>query len=145
MTISQINLPALGAVGIQTQVRFEYDSATATIASRSQLEQNATPISTVNPLPVSENRGAGALSAVPAGSTNGTPLGTRPASAGGVRLYLPPNTSVTYTIAAAQPTSAPAVTFETPVSNLAGNWDEPLSGQSLYVVATVGSPLWRWI
>ena len=86
-----------------------------------------------------------ALAAVPAGSLNGTPIGTPPDDMVGVRLYLPPNASITFTVAAAQPTSAPAVTFTTPVSSVASNWDEPLRGRMIFVVSTSGTPLFRWV
>ena len=89
--------------------------------------------------------GIGALSAVPAGGTNGTPLGTPPSAMSGVRFYLPPNSSVTYAVAPAQPSAAPSPTFTTPVSSVASNWDEPLSGQIIYVTAITGSPLFRWL
>jgi hypothetical protein len=88
--------------------------------------------------------GIGAMAPVPAGSTDGTSLGSPPANTTGVRFYLPPNSSVSYTIAAAQPGAAPTSVFTTPLSTISGNWDEPLSGQSVFVTAIVGSPLFRW-
>jgi hypothetical protein len=89
--------------------------------------------------------GLGPLTAVPAGSTNGTALGTPPAGTVGVRLYLPAGASVTFTIAASQPASAPAVTFTVSQSGTGPNWDEALSaGEMIYVTATSGSPLFRW-
>jgi hypothetical protein len=88
--------------------------------------------------------GVGALTAVPAGSTNGTALGTLPATAKGARLYLPTGASVTYTIAASAPGSAPSATFTVSASTTGPNWDEDLSGQMIYVTAVSGSPLFRW-
>jgi hypothetical protein len=89
--------------------------------------------------------GLGTLTAAPAGSTNGTPLGTPPLGTVGARLYLPSGASVSFTIAAAQPTAAPATTFTASQSGTGPNWDEALSsGQMIYVTATAGSPLFRW-
>lgn len=93
------------------------------------------------PLPLA---GVGAMTTVPAGSTNGTPLGTIPSGAKGVRFYLPSGASLTYTIAAAQPTSAPSPTFTISQSSTGPNWDENLNGQMIYVTAVSGAPLFRW-
>lgn len=95
---------------------------------------------------MSEPTGVGPLTAVPAGATNGTALGQMPAGATGVRLYCPAGASITFTIAGAQPTSAPAntVTFSGQTGVLS-NWDEDLvGGQMIYVTALSGSPLFRW-
>jgi hypothetical protein len=89
--------------------------------------------------------GLGALTAVPGGSTNGTALGSPPAGTVGARLYLPPGASVTFTIAVAQSTGAPANTFTASQSGTGPNWDEAFSaGQMIYVTATAGSPMFRW-
>jgi hypothetical protein len=89
--------------------------------------------------------GLGALTAVPAGSANGTALGAPPAGTVGVRLYLPIGAAVTFTIAASQPVSAPANLFTVSQSGTGPNWDEALSGgEMIYVTATAGSPLFRW-
>jgi len=89
--------------------------------------------------------GLGAFTAVPAGSTNGTALGSPPLGTVGARLYLPAGASVTFAIAAAQPTSAPANSFTASQAGTGPNWDEALSGgQMIYVTATAGSPLFRW-
>jgi hypothetical protein len=89
--------------------------------------------------------GLGALGAVPAGSANGSALGTPPAGAVGARFYLPSGTSVTFTIAATAPGSPPANTFTISQSGTGPNWDEALvGGQMIYVTATTGSPLFRW-
>src|ERR1700677_4407087 len=89
--------------------------------------------------------GLGALSAVPAGSTNGTPLGTPPLGTVGARIYLPSGASVSFTIAAAQPTTTPANIFTASQSGTGPNWDESLSaGQVIYVTAIAGSPMFRW-
>ena len=88
--------------------------------------------------------GLGALTAVPAGSTNGTALGTMPAGAQGARLYLPTGASITFAVASAAPSSAPT-TFTVSASTTGPNWDENLSGgQMIYVTAVTGSPLFRW-
>jgi hypothetical protein len=89
--------------------------------------------------------GLGALTAVPAGTANGTALGSPPPGTVGARLYLPSGASISFTIAAAQPTSAPANSFTASQSGTGPNWDEALSGgQMIYVTATAGSPLFRW-
>ncbi|MCX7382487.1 MAG: hypothetical protein NT133_13960 [Alphaproteobacteria bacterium] len=90
--------------------------------------------------------GVGALAAVPAGSTNGTALGTMPDGAVGARLYLPAGGAVSFTIAGTPPASAPAAIFTASQALTGANWDEPLAdGQMLYVTATAGAPLFRWI
>ena len=91
--------------------------------------------------------GGGPLTAMPAASANGTPLGTLPATASGVRVYLGTSDSLTFTVASEQPTSPPTVVFT--ISGALGgtgpNWDESLSsGQMLYVTAVSGSPVFRW-
>jgi hypothetical protein len=88
--------------------------------------------------------GLGNLSAVPAGTTNGTPIGTPPDNYQGVRIYLPTSSSVTFTIASAQPQSAPTYTFTISDVVSGTHWDENLAGQNVYVTATSGSPLFRW-
>jgi hypothetical protein len=89
--------------------------------------------------------GLGALAAVPAGSTPGTALGAMPAGGVGARFYLPAGASVTFTVAASQPTSAPASVFTISQAQTGPNWDEALSGgQMIYVTATSGAPLFRW-
>jgi hypothetical protein len=89
--------------------------------------------------------GLGGLTAVPAGSTNGTALGVPPTGMVGVRLYLPASASVTFTISARPPASAPAGVFTVSQSATGPNWDEALSaGEMVYVTATSGAPLFRW-
>jgi len=89
--------------------------------------------------------GLGPLTAVPAGSGNGTALGTPPAGMVGARLYLPAGASVTFTIAGSQPIGAPSATFTASQSGTGPNWDEALAGgQMIYVTATSGAPLFRW-
>jgi hypothetical protein len=90
--------------------------------------------------------GLGTLSAIPAATINGTALGTPPAGTIGVRFYLPSGASVTFTIASAQPGSPPAITFTLLQTSTGPNWDEPLcDGQMIYVTATSGGALFRWI
>lgn len=62
------------------------------------------------PVTVTNPAGQGGITAVPAGTPNGTPLGTMPSGAVGVRLYLGSSDSVTFAIATAQPGSAPSPT-----------------------------------
>jgi|GEM_PF-4339521 len=89
--------------------------------------------------------GLGALAAVPAGSTNGTALGTPPDGAVGARLYLPSGASVSFTVAATAPTAAPSPVFTISQAGTGPNWDEALAGgQMIYVTATTGAPLFRW-
>ena len=112
-------------------------SAPVTLAS----DQPAIPVT------VAAN-GLGALTAVPAASTNGTPLSASPPGAKrGARLYVPPGASISFTIAAAQPGSAPTtITVANPSTNtVPANWDEDLAGtQMIFVTALTGSPLFRW-
>ncbi len=90
--------------------------------------------------------GLGALAAVPAGSANGTALGTPPAGAVGARFYLPTGAAVTFTIAAAAPGAPPVSSFTASQSATGPNWDETLSGgQMIYVTATSGGALFRWV
>jgi hypothetical protein len=88
--------------------------------------------------------GLGALTALPAASTNGTALGTLPAGAVGARLYLGTSDTITFTIATTAPSSPPAATFT--LSSATGpNWDEALSGGAMiYITAKSGSPMFRW-
>jgi hypothetical protein len=89
--------------------------------------------------------GLGPLSPVPVGSVDGTPLGAAPSGAVGARLYLPPGSSVSFTIAGAAPTGVPASVFTVSQSVTGPNWDEALSGgQMLYVTGITGAPLFRW-
>jgi hypothetical protein len=88
--------------------------------------------------------GLGALTAVPAGSSNGTALCTLAAYAIGVRFYLSSGDSVTFTIAGTAPVSPPSTTYTISFTNTGPNWDENLSnGQMIYVTATAGSPKFR--
>lgn len=89
--------------------------------------------------------GIGVMTAVPGSSAVGTPLGTKPTGATGVRLYLPTGVSLTFTIAASQPGSAPPATFTISASTTGPNWDENLNGVNIYVTAmTGGTALFRW-
>jgi hypothetical protein len=89
--------------------------------------------------------GIGPLSAVPAPTANGTPLGTMPAGAVGARFYLPAGAAVSFTVAAAPPAAPPAAVFTISQSSTGPNWDEALAGgQMIYVTAMTGAPLFRW-
>ena len=106
---------------------------------------SATQVSSTNPLPVvGTATGLGTLTAVPSGSANGTAIGSVPAGATGVRIYLPTGASATFTVASSAPGSPPANTFTVSQSTTGPNWDENLNGQNLYITAIVGSPLFRW-
>jgi hypothetical protein len=89
--------------------------------------------------------GLGAMTAVPGATANGTALGAFPAGARGVRIYLPTGTAITFTIAAAQPVSAPSAIITVSASTTGPNWDENLAaGQMIYVTSVTGAPLFRW-
>lgn len=89
--------------------------------------------------------GLGALAAVPAGSVNGTALGSPPSGTIGVRLYLPAGASVSFTVAATPPAAPPSAVFTVAATAVGPNWDEALSaGQMIYVTASAGAPLFRW-
>lgn len=92
------------------------------------------------------HEGDGALAAVPAGSANGTSLGVLPVGANGVRLYCKPGDSISYTIAGAQPSSAPAATttFATAAGAALQTLEERLTNEMVYVTAVVGTPSFRW-
>ena len=88
--------------------------------------------------------GIGPLTAVPAGSANGTLIGARPPGATGVRFYLPLGSSVTFTIAAAQPTSPP-IAFTISGNGTGQYWEEALEGNiSIYITATSNGAMFRW-
>lgn len=98
-------------------------------------------------LAVELHEGGGALTAIPAGSTNGTPLGVIPQNANGVKIYCKPSDSVSYTIAQSQPASAPGVvvTFATASGGQLSTLEERLAnGENLYITAIVGTPAFRW-
>ena len=91
--------------------------------------------------------GLGAMTAVPAPSTNGTAISAVPPGGVGVRIYLGVADSVTFTIASTAPSSAPTITFTISgaSSGTGPNWDENLAaGEMIYVTATTGSPKFRW-
>jgi len=89
--------------------------------------------------------GKGAMTLVPAGTTNGTAIGSMPAGAVGVRLYLQGSDSVTFTIQSSAPGSAPSLTFAATVASVGSVFDENLSSsQMLYITAIVGTPMFRW-
>lgn len=97
------------------------------------------------PVTVTNPSGQGALTTVPAGTTNGAPLGTMPAGSIGARFYLGSSDSITFAIASSQPSSAPSPTVTISGANGQG-WDEPLGlGAMIYVTAITGSPVFRWI
>ena len=91
--------------------------------------------------------GIGDFAAVPAGSTDGTPLGTLPADAIGVVLYLQPGDSVTCALATVQPVSAPVTVKFSNASGATSEREVPIGfqpGQNLYVTATTGTPSFRY-
>lgn len=89
-----------------------------------------------------QSGGAGSMMAVPAASTNGTAIGTKPTGCTGVRLYCDSGDAITFTIQTAAPTTAPSETF---TFSGPGGWDEGLLGDAnVYVTAITGSPSFRW-
>lgn len=93
---------------------------------------------------IAQSAGLGEMTAVPAVSAAGTPLGTMPEGAIGARIYLAASDSITFTIKTSQPGSAPAETF-TVTGNDMRLIDESLTaGAMIYVTAKTGSPLFRW-
>jgi hypothetical protein len=98
------------------------------------------------PITVLSTGGLGSLALVPAASTNGTVLGSKPATAVGARIYLTGTEAVTFTIASSAPSTAPTVTYTISNTNTGPNWDENLSGgQMMYITALTGTPKFRWI
>lgn len=100
-------------------------------------------------MPVTQSAvGIGDMTAMVSGSTNGTVLGTKPAGTTGVRIYLPSGTSVTFTIVASAPGSAPSAAFTVScctAGSTGPNWDENLAGtENVYITATTGSSFFRW-
>lgn len=106
---------------------------------------SATDVSMANPMPVVNPAiGIGSFIGVPVASANGTLIGSKPAGAKGLRLYLASGDSITYTIAASAPGSPPSLTFTVSQSGTGPNWDEDLNGVDLYITAKSGSPMFRW-
>lgn len=91
--------------------------------------------------------GQGALTAVPAGTTNGTAVGSKPGLAVGVMFYIPSNGTLNVAIATSAPVAAPlALVYTNPngVTPLEKYFD--LSGTAqAYITAMTGSCLFRWI
>lgn len=54
--------------------------------------------------------GVGGMQPIPAGTTNGTAIGTCPANSQGVQMYVPGGKTLIYTIATSPPGSPPAST-----------------------------------
>jgi len=109
------------------------------------VDGSAVDVSATNPLPVTEPlTGVGSLALIPSGSTNGTIIGTKPANARGVRMYLASGDVVTYAIVSAAPSSAP-ITFT--ITGVTGGsiFDETLNGQDIYITSITGTPKFRWM
>lgn len=88
--------------------------------------------------------GIGSLFAVPAGSTNGTALGVKPADAAGVRFYLGASDTVTGYFASAAAGSAPSTTVTFSGAN-GPAWDENLGdSMNFFVTSKTGSPVARY-
>ena len=108
----------------------------------------AKSVSPTNLLPIVSPYADSNLTAVPAGSTNGTKLDTalaRPANSTGVELLLPTGSSITYTIATAQPGSAPSATNTVAATDFA-SWTIPLGpNTSVYVTSVTGAVTFRWL
>lgn len=137
-TISVTNLPSTQAISASA-LPLPAGAATSTAQTAAQTSLTSIAANTAA-VP-----GLGAIALVPAGTTNGTPLGSLPTGARGARLYLPTGTAITFTIASAQPGSAPSAVFTITAATTGPNWDEALAGgQMIYVTATTGAPLFRW-
>lgn len=110
------------------------------------VDMGGVAVAATAPLATKEYKGAGAMTATPAGSTNGTALGTMITGGNGARIYLKPSDSLTFTIASTAPSSAPTAIM-TITGNLTGpNWDEPLAaGQMIYITVKVGTPMFRFL
>ena len=103
------------------------------------------PVSAAAPLPTAATAIDASLGTVPAASANGTPLPARPAGARQVAIYLAASDAVTFTIATAQPSAAPAATV-TVAGSAYAVWLETLGpGTNLYVTAVTGAPRFRWL
>jgi hypothetical protein len=86
--------------------------------------------------------GIGAMTALPAATTNGTPLFV-PAGTVAVRFYLATGAGVTFTIAPLQPTAAPAAVF-TLTTTAPMSHDEPLAaGQQVFITSVTGTVTYR--
>lgn len=100
-------------------------------------DQSSIPISPV---------GIGVLTAVPAGSANGTVIGTPPTGYQGVRFLMPVGASITFVRATSQPGSPPTVTWTISNAISGPTYDEPLAGgMNVYITAITGSPLFFWL
>jgi len=107
---------------------------------------SATMVSDTNPFPTRPRMGVGSMLPVPSGSTNGTVIGTKPAAAIGVQIYLNTGDALTFACESSAPGSAPANTFPLSAAVTGPNWFEYLTGtQNLYITSKTGSPKFRWI
>ena len=91
--------------------------------------------------------GIGGFLPIPAGTTNGTPIGTRPAGVNkGVIMSLMAGEAVTFTIQTTQPGSPPLTrTLSLPSGSILSEYSTDLAGAAMiYVTAITGSPLFRW-
>jgi hypothetical protein len=120
--------------------------ASAKVIGAVNVDMGGVAVAATAPLATKEYKGAGAMTATPAGSTNGTALGTMISGGNGARIYLKPSDSLTFTIAASAPGSAPTAIM-TITGNITGpNWDEPLAaGQMMYITVKVGTPMFRFL
>lgn len=95
--------------------------------------------------PVYSTAGLGGMELIPDGSTDGVPIGDFPDGAVGVRMYLPPSASVTFTVATSAPVTAPLTAVMTNGGTSTMVWDELLSGNAmLYIVDKSGAAFFRW-
>jgi hypothetical protein len=105
----------------------------------------ATDVSDATPMPSKRMTGKGAFTSLPTPTTNGAAITGAPNNASGVQFYLPTGSSVTYTIAATAPTSAPTLVRTISNTNNGDVVGELLDGQNIYITAATGSPFYRWM
>ena len=120
--------------------------AGANLIGAVNVDMGGVAVSSAAPLAIKEFKGQGGMAVVPAGSTNGTAIGTLPAGSNGVRIYLKPTDGVTFTIQTTAPSSAPTATMAISGNITGPNWDEPLSSTAMiYVTVLTGTPTFRFM
>lgn len=120
--------------------------AGANIIGAVNVDMGGVAVSSAAPLAIKEFKGQGGMVVVPAGSTNGTAIGTLPAGSNGVRIYLKPTDGVTFTIQTTAPSSAPTALMAISGNITGPNWDEPLASTAMiYVTVLTGTPTFRFI
>ena len=138
---------AATAANQATQITAEQTTATNSATQATATNQATANASLATIATNTGPKGLGAMALVPTATTNGTALGSLPSGAIGARFYLGSTDTVTFTVAATAPSSAPARTFTISgaSSGTGPNWDENLSGgEMIYITAQTGAPQFRW-